>query len=165
MLYRDSPWVLFVGALLLAAYYVSHTTADLPPLVASHFDASGTPNAFMARGSYQHFMLFMSVGFPLVLVAFLSLVFSFARNIKLPNRDYWFSPQRSAATRAFLMARAAWFGVLLCLMMCWIHRLELNANSAVPPHLPATQAIAALLGFFIMTGGWIVGLMLAFRRP
>jgi uncharacterized membrane protein len=165
MPYRKTPWILFVVALILAAYYVLHTAPQLPPLVASHFDAAGTPNAFMARDRYEGFMLFMSVGFPLVLVAFLTLVFSFARNIKVPNGDYWLSPQRGADTRAFLVGRAAWFGVLLSLMMCFVHRLELNANASTPPHLPHTQAIAALLGFFLITAGWIFGLMVAFRRP
>jgi len=165
MPYRKTPWFLFAAALILAAYYVLHTSPTLPPLVASHFDASGTPNAFMARDSYEHFMLVMSVGFPMALVAFLTLVFSFARNIKVPNRDYWLSPQRSADTRAFLIGRAAWLGVLLSLMMCFGHRLELNANASMPPHLPGTQAMAALLGFFLITAGWIFALMVAFRRP
>jgi hypothetical protein len=133
--------------------------------VASHFDASGTPNAFMARDTYEHFMLAMSVGFPMALVAFLSLVFSFARNIRVPNGDYWLSPERNADTRAFLIGRAAWFGALLCVMMCFVHRLELNANASVPPHLSGTQAIAALLGFLLITAAWVVALMMAFRRP
>jgi uncharacterized membrane protein len=165
MLYRKSPWILFVGALLFAAYYVLHTTPTLPPLVASHFDAGGAPNAFMARDSYERFMLFMSVGFPLLLVAFLTLVFSYARSMKLPNGDYWLAPERVAQTRSFLIARSAWFGVMLCLMMCLVHRLELHANALAPPHLAGRQATAVLLGFVLTTAGWMFGLMLAFRRP
>jgi uncharacterized membrane protein len=165
MLYGKSPWILFVGALLFAAYYVSHTTPSLPPLVASHFDAGGAANAFMARDTYEHFMLIMSVGFPLLLVVFLALVFSYARNIKVPNGDYWLAPERIAQTRSFLIARGAWFGVLMCLMMCLVHRLELHANALVPPHLAGKQATSVLLGFFLITAGWIFGLMLAFRRP
>ena len=165
MLYRKSPWILFAVALLLAAFYVLQTTPTLPPLVASHFDAAGTPNAFMARDRYEHFMLIMSVGFPLVLVSFLTLVFSYARNIKVPNADYWLAPERIAHTRSFLIARGAWFGAMLCLMMCLVHRLELHANARVPPHLAGTQATAILLGFFLITAGWVFGLMLGFRRP
>lgn len=165
MLYRKGPWILFVGALLFAADYVLHTTPTLPPLVASHFDASGAPNAFMARDRYEHFMLIMSVGFPLVLVAFLTLVFSYARNMKVPNGEYWLAPERIAQTRSFLIARGAWLGAMLSLMMCWMHRLELHANALMPPHLAGAQATAALLGFFLVTAGWIFGLMLAFRRP
>jgi hypothetical protein len=165
MLYRKNPWVLFGGALLFAAYYVLHTTPDLPPLVASHFDAGGAANAFMARDTYELFMLAMSVGFPVVLVAFLSMVFSYARNMKVPNGDYWLAPERIAQTRSFLIARCAWFGAMLSLMMCFVHRLELHANALVPPHLAGTQATVALLVFFVITAGWIFGLMVAFRRP
>jgi uncharacterized membrane protein len=165
MPYRKTPWILFAVALILAAYYVLHTSPTLPPLVASHFDAGGNANAFMARDSYEHFMLIMSIGFPLLLVAFLTLVFSYARNIKVPNRDYWLAPERIAQTRSFLIARAAWFGTMLCLMMCFVHRLELRANMLAPPHLAGTQATAALLGFFLIIAGWTFGLMLAFRQP
>jgi uncharacterized membrane protein len=165
MPYRKTPWILFVAALILAASYILHTSPTLPPLVASHFNAAGTPNAFMARDTYERFMLGMSVGFPLALVALLTLVFSFAHNIKVPNRDYWLAPERIAQTRSFLIARAAWFGTMLCLMMCFVHRLELRANTLVPPHLAGTQATAAVLGFFLITAGWIFALMAAFRRP
>jgi uncharacterized membrane protein len=165
MLYRKSPWILFVGALLFAAYYVSHTIPAMPPLVASHFDAGGTANAFMARDSYEHFMLFMCLGFPLLLVTLMALVFSYARSMKLPNGDYWLAPERIAQTRAFLIARCAWFGAMLSLMMCFVHRLELQANSLVPPHLGGTQATVAVLGFFLISAGWLFGLMVAFRQP
>jgi uncharacterized membrane protein len=165
MPYRKTPWILFVGALAFAAYYVSHTTPNLPPLVASHFDAGGTANAFMARDTYEHFMLAMCVGFPLVLVAFLTLVFSYARRMKVPNGDYWLASERIAQTRAFLIARCAWFGAMLSLMMCFVHRLELHANALMPPHLAGRQATAAVLGFFLIAVGWVFGLMVAFRRP
>lgn len=165
MPYRKTPWILFVVALIIAAYYVLHTSPTLPPLVASHFDASGTANAFMARDSYGHFMLFMSVGFPLLLVVFMSLVFSYARSMKVPNGDYWLAPERIAQTRSFLIGRCAWFGAMLSLMMCFVHRLELHANALMPPHLAGKQATAVVLGFFLITAGWIFALMVAFRRP
>jgi hypothetical protein len=165
MPYRRTSWIFFGAALVFAAYYVLHTSAALPPLVASHFDAAGAPNAFMPRAGYEHFMLAMSIGFPLALVGILSLAFATASNMKVPNSDYWLSPDRIAATRAFLIARSAWFGAMLCLMVCFVHYLELNANTHVPPHLSGGLALTALLGFFLVTAGWIFALMAAFRRP
>jgi hypothetical protein len=58
-----------------------------------------------------------------------------------------------------------WFGSLLCMMMCFVHYLELNANRQVPPHLSGSLAAAGLIGFFLVTAGWIVALLMAFRRP
>jgi uncharacterized membrane protein len=165
MRYSKAPWIIFVLALPLAAYFVLHSSPALPPLVASHFDAAGAPNAFMPRQTYVHFMLAMTVGFPAGLVGILTLAFSYAGNLKVPNRDYWLSPERIAGTRAFLVARAAWFGVMLCLMMGVVHYLELKANAQVPPHLSGSLAVTALLGFFLATAGWIFALMTAFRRP
>jgi hypothetical protein len=160
-----TAWMVFAAALLLAACYLLRTAPALPPLVASHFDAAGVPNAFMSRAAYVHFMLAMSVGFPLALVGLLTLVYSYARNIKVPNRDYWLAAERIAGTRAFLIARGAWFGSMLALLMCLVHHLELNANSRVPPHLSAGLAGTLLLAFFAVTAGWIFALLIAFRRP
>jgi uncharacterized membrane protein len=165
MRYRRTPWIFFVMALLVAAYFVMHSSPALPPLVGSHFDAAGAPNAFMPRQTYVHFMLTMTIGFPLALVGILALAFAYAGNLKVPNRDYWLSPERIGATRAFLIARAAWLGVMLCLMMCFVHYLELNANAQVPPHLSGNLALIAVLGFFLATAGWIFALMTALRRP
>ena len=49
--------------------------------------------------------------------------------------------------------------------MCFVHRLELHANALMPPHLAGKQATAVVLGFFLITAGWIFALMVAFRRP
>ena len=68
----------------------------MPPLVASHFDGSGNPNAYMTRSVYTKFILGMSVGLPIAMVALLTVVYSNARDMKLPNRDYWLAPERIA---------------------------------------------------------------------
>jgi uncharacterized membrane protein len=128
-----TAWAFFAAALLLAIFYVTQTSPQLPPFVASHFDAAGVPNAFMAHNTHVRFMLTMCVGLPLSLVAIMSAVYSYANNIKIPNRDYWLAPERSAATRSLLIARGLWFGVLLA--------------------------------FFAVTAGWILALLVAFRRP
>jgi hypothetical protein len=97
---KKIPWIIFGLMLLFAILYVTRTVPDLPPLVASHFDGAGRANAFMARSSYTKFVLGMSVGLPIAMVTLLTLVYSNARDMKLPNRDYWLAPERIAQTRA-----------------------------------------------------------------
>ena len=46
---KKIPWIIFGAMLLFAILYVARTVAELPPLVASHFDGSGNPNAYMTR--------------------------------------------------------------------------------------------------------------------
>jgi uncharacterized membrane protein len=158
-------WLVFIALLLLAILFVSLTASQLPPMVASHFDASGQPNAFISRSSYIRFVLCLAVGFPGAIVTVLSVVYSRATDLKLPNREYWLAPQQLDRTRAFLVAHAVWFGSLLVTLVCCVHWLELGANRLHPPHLSNQTFAVVMLAFLIATGVWIWALMFAFRRP
>jgi uncharacterized membrane protein len=158
-------WSVFVLLLFFAILFVTGTASQLPPTVASHFDAAGQPNAFMSRSGYVRFMLCLAAGFPVLVVLILRTVYSRATNMKLPNRDYWMAPERVARTRAFLVAHGVWFGSLLVTLTCFVHWLELGANRQQPPHLSAQSFAAVLVAFLIATAAWIAALTFAFRRP
>jgi uncharacterized membrane protein len=148
-----------------AVYFITESTAQLPGMVASHFDAGGFPTAFVPRTRYSHVLLTLGIGVPLVLVALLTAVYSRATDMKLPNRDYWLAPERIGQTRDLLVAHGIWFGTLLISMTCFVHGLELIANRSMPAHLPNNLVYAGLLIFFVIAVGWIAALLLAFRRP
>lgn len=158
-------WTVFMVLLLLAILFVATTVSQLPPVVASHFDAAGQANAFMSRSGYTRFVLCLALGLPAVIVAILTAVYSRASDLKLPNRDYWLAPQRIDRTRAFLVAHGVWFGSLLVILACCVHWLELAANRAQPPHLSNSMFAAVMLAFLLAMAAWIVALMVAFRRP
>jgi uncharacterized membrane protein len=159
------PWIAFALALLFAIFYVSNTVSSLPPLVASHFDGAGFPTAHMTRAFYAKFVLGMGVGFPIAMVALLSVVYSKASDMKLPNRDYWLAPEHIAQTRALLVAHAVWFGCLMVAMVCYMHWLVLSAYRSVPPRLSNQLVMGGLLVFMGIAAGWIIGLLRTFRRP
>ena len=158
-------WIAFALALLLAIFYFSNTIPSLPPLVASHFDGAGFPTAHMTREFYTKFVIGMGVGFPIAMVALLSVVYSKASDMKLPNRDYWLAPERIAQTRALLVAHAVWFGCLMVAMVCYMHWLVLTAHRSVPPRLSNQMVMGGLLVFMGIATGWIIGLLRTFRRP
>jgi hypothetical protein len=157
------------GALFLltcsAVFFIIHTVDRLPLVLASHFDATGFPTAFMLRSSYFHFILWLGIAVPLALVALLTNVYSRATNMKLPNRDYWLAPEHIGETRDMLVGHGIWFGSLLICMVCFVHWLELKANLSQPAHLPNDLVYAGLALFFLVSVGWIAALLLAFRRP
>jgi uncharacterized membrane protein len=158
-------WIAFVLALLFAIFYFSNTVSDLPPMVASHFDGAGFPTAHMTRAFYTKFVFGMGVGFPIAMVALLSVVYSTAGDMKLPNRDYWLAPERIAQTRALLVAHAIWFGCLMVGMVCYMHWLVLAAHRSVPPHLSNQMVMGGLLVFLGVAVGWVIALLRAFRLP
>jgi uncharacterized membrane protein len=158
-------WAVFIALLLFAIVFVVSTVSELPPMVASHFDASGQANAFMSRSGYTRFALCLVLGLPLVVVAILAAVYSRATDLKLPNRDYWLAPERIDRTRAFLVAHGVWFGSLLVILACFVHWMELAANRAQPPHLSNSMFAAVMIAFLLATAAWVAALMVAFRRP
>ena len=158
-------WAVFIALLAFAILFVVSTVSQLPPRVASHFDAAGQANAFMSRSGYTRFVLCLVLGLPLGVVAILTAVYSRATDLKLPNRDYWLAPQRIDRTRAFLVAHGVWFGSLLVVLACFVHWLELAANRVQPPHLSNSMFAAVMIAFLLATAAWIAALMVAFRRP
>jgi uncharacterized membrane protein len=160
-----ATWIVFIVLLLFAILFVTGTASQLPPMVASHFDAAGQPNAFMARSGYIRFILCVAIGLPVTIVVILAVVYSRATDLKLPNKEYWLAPQRLDRTRAFLVAHGVWFGSLLVALVCCVHWLELGANRLQPPHLSNQTFAVVLLAFLIATAVWIAALMFAFRRP
>ena len=164
-LMKRIPWIIFGVMLLFAILYVTRTVGDLPPMVASHFDAGGYPNAFVTRSLYMRFVLGMSVGLPIAIVALLTVLYSNAKDMKLPNRDYWLAPEHIAQTRSMLVNHALWFGSTMVAMACYVHWLELGANRRAPPHLSNELILGGLIVFSLVMVGWIVVLLRAFRRP
>jgi uncharacterized membrane protein len=158
-------WIAFALALLFAIFYFSNTVSSLPPMVASHFDGAGFPTAHMARAVYAKFVFGMGVGFPIAMVALLSVVYSKANDMKLPNRDYWLAPERIAQTRALLVAHGVWFGCLMVAMVCYMHWLVMTAHRSVPPHLSNQLVMGGLLVFMGIALGWVIALLRAFRLP
>jgi uncharacterized membrane protein len=162
---KKIPWIVFVLMLLFAMGYLILTASNLPSLVASHFNGAGYPTAYMTRGFYTRFVLALGVGLPVAMVALLTVVFSSAQDMRLPNRGYWLAPERIARTRSVLIPFGVAMGSLLVAMVCYIHWLELDAHRSVPPHLSNHWMLGGLLVFFLMTIGIMVAMLGAFRLP
>ena len=155
----------FIIALLVSVGFITVTLSELPPLVAAHFDLRGNPNGFMARADYLHFMLYIGVAVPMVMVAILTFVNTRKIKLKLPHSDYWMAPSRVAETRAMLVGHSVWFGTLFIALICYVHWLVLRAHQHAPPHLPAAFALGGGAVFVVLAGGWALLLLTRFRRP
>ena len=158
-------WIVFAAILLFAILFYANTISALPPLIASHFDGNGNATAQMTRAFYAKFLFVMGVGLPIAMVAFLTLIYSKATDMKMPNRDYWLAPERIAETRALLVAHGVCFGSLMTAMVCYVHWMILDAHRSAPPHLSNRLVAGGLFVFFIVTGGWIIALLRHFRGP
>jgi hypothetical protein len=120
----------------------------------------------MLRDAYLGFILFAAIGVPLLLVVALAwLPRLFPRAVNLPNRAYWFEPERRDATLATLSAFAWAFGCVLTLFVAGLHWAVVEANAATPPTLAGSTVNALLAAFVLAIAGWILAWILRFRRP
>ena len=163
---RRLALALFITLMIASTAFIVGTVGQLPPRVASHFGAAGQTNAWMSRDGYALLILGFGTLFPMFIVASLAwLPHVMSRGVKLPNRDYWLAPARRGETLAALEAFGGWLGCLPVLFIAALHYTILEANTSVPPQLPATLLSTVLGGFIAATVTWQALFYLRFRTP
>jgi uncharacterized membrane protein len=152
--------------LAVSAGFIWVTTQQLPPIVASHFGASGEANGFMPRTAYVVVMSLLAVGTPLFVAFVPSLMFNgSSNNINIPNREYWLAPARRKDTISFLARALQYFAIGLALFLGYLHWLVVQANQLHPPALPFANAFFPLVIFLVTLVVWLVMLFGRFRKP
>ena len=108
---RHISLLVFIILLALCIAQAVYYYPLLPDRVASHFGASGQPDAWSGKETFVKIYLvvaaFMAVLFPGI---GLMLRKAPASLINLPNKDYWLSPERSQETVDVLSRQFLWFG-------------------------------------------------------
>lgn len=137
----------------------------LPEIVPSHFDASGAPDGWMARGAF----LTMLAVLTLFLLGTFAMAVHLVRRapvalINLPNKDYWMAPERAAESRRtvvremFKIAAATQALLIVITQLSFDVALERRAGLGSASWI----ALALYLGFTLW---WLVALFRRFRRP
>ena len=153
---------LFPLAVMVAGVFVWVSGQSLPPMMASHFGASGQADGFMPREAYRLLMTGITVGVPLLVVYVPNwLIRAMPGAVNLPHRAYWLAPERQAATLDALRQMFFGFGWLLVGFLAYVQWLVLRANAADPPALSLTWLVGGLVVFVVGNLFWTV---LLFRR-
>ena len=114
-------------------------------IVASHFDFSGRPDAWMTRPDFWLLAVLVEIGFPLFFVAigygvrFLPVNQFTFKNI--PNRDHWLAPERREEMFDCIFHSYLWIACFAALHMLAIQLLAVFANYQTPPHFPTWTAL------------------------
>lgn len=165
---RGSPTLLiglvacsFVVAIVQNAWYWQ----QLPPRVATHFGIDGQPNAWMSRNGATATMLASQIGLPLFLSGLgASLGWLPVSLINIPNRQYWFEPQRRESTIRYMRRLLMFIALLTSLFLMWLSHLTFRANMS-GSGLPLRDATGGLLLFLIGVFSTIGRSLWRFRRP
>ncbi len=160
---RKTPLLIFGLLVAICLAHAAYYYPVLPERVASHFGASGRPDAWSSKERFLH----IYVGMVLVIaVLFPGLYLLLAKTpnglINLPHKDYWLAPERRKETIAILSRQFLWFGsaTLLLLVDMMQQTFDVHLGKAVALSHPLLS-IAAYVVFSIL---WSVVLILQFMR-
>jgi len=155
----------FVAVAVSAAVIVA-TSADLPPMVASHFGTGGVVKGTMPRDDYRVLMLTLAVVMPAaILLALAVLPRILPGVVNVPNARAWLASPQREATLATLGLRGALFAILLTAFICAVHLTIVRANVATPARLDAAMLGVIVGAFMLAVAAWVLALVLRFRKP
>jgi uncharacterized membrane protein len=136
----------------------------LPEAVASRFGASGAPDGWMSRGMFVGILIGMTVFVAALLTAVQwAMLLLPASLVNLPNKAYWYAPERQADTRASLSRFMLQFGVATMLLVIVVMQMALQANLSPEPRLSSAFwfVFVAYLLFIVV---WVIRLFVRFGR-
>jgi uncharacterized membrane protein len=158
------PRAVFIIALLLCLAHAAYYYPLLPDRVASHFNASGRPDAWSDKGVFVKIYLFAVA---LVAIMFSGIGPALRRTpdslINLPHKDYWLSPGRRQETLDTLSRQFLWFGSATLLLLLDIFHQSFRVHLGKTPGLEHPLAsIGVYVAFSVL---WTVALIRKFKRP
>lgn len=129
----------------LIAASVSHCVfyyPNLPEMMATHFNAAGKPDGWMAKSSF----FLLEAGILLLIVSEFTLlpylIGKFPTSlINMPNKEYWFAEERRARTLVVIGHFFEWLSAALLALFVGINQLVFRAN---------------LTGENLSSGSWII---------
>ena len=119
----------------------------------------------MPRGTYVTLLIVLVVGAPLLLALVPAAVAGKgAKNLSIPNRDYWLAQERGEATIAYIRGHGQWFAAAVALFLTYVHWLVVRANELHPPVLSTAGIVSGLVVFCLALAVWLAVLFRRFRR-
>jgi uncharacterized membrane protein len=160
---RNISLLVFILLLLLCIGHAVYYYPFLPDRVASHFGASGRPDAWSSKESFARIyfivIAFIAVLFPGIGLIFRKIPTSF---INLPNKDYWLAPERSEETIAVLSRQFLWFGSATLLLLLGIFHQSFRVHLGKAQGLE--HPVASIVVYIVFTTLWSIALIVKFSR-
>ena len=158
--------LLFAFALLIAAYEIVYFYPIMPSPMAVHFNAAGVADGW---GPKHYF--FVTIGAVIALLttmfAGISLLIRVLPDslINLPNKDYWFAPERRVQTLQRLTGQLLFIGTITLLLLDGVLYLSCMANIPPASSMPADILWGMLGSFFTVNIIWTIIMIRSYRRP
>jgi uncharacterized membrane protein len=159
------PRLLFAVLAAAAAIYFSSYYAQMPEVVASHFNGHGVPNGWQTKSAF--FGLFVGVSVLAAVVGFgIPRIIGALppQLINLPNKRYWLAPEHLAETLEFLNTYFAWFGCAVFSVMILTFDYAIQSNLHPDNRPDVSRMWYILVGFLLFVVVWIARMFARFGR-
>jgi uncharacterized membrane protein len=158
----SAPVTVLLLLAVLAAVQLVHYHPLLPDTIAVHFGSDGEPNGWSAKTEFAIVYGVIEAFFVLFGIAFAVLLERIPHAfVNIPNREYWFSPERRAETLEFLRNKLLWIQVSTLAFLIVIAQLVFRENlGGSSPRLPGS--FWYVLAAFVAVMVWLA-LTIVFR--
>lgn len=159
------PTSLFLLMVLFAILQCARVYPQLPDVMASHFNAHGTPNDWQPKPAF--FILIGVVILVSAIPAFLvprRLPSMSPDKMNLPNKSYWLAPERREETWRFFRVQMAWWGCALLFILLYAMFQAINANLPSVGHFNSAGMLYVLVAFLLFSVAWVVHLIRHFSK-
>lgn len=136
----------------------------LPPVVASHFGATGAADDFMSRDRFVGLMCFVLCALPPLMLWGMTRALRKRKTLKIPDAAYWLSESRRPATERWLRGHFALFCSGLPIFLAWVFWLVAQANRSEHPMLDNGMVLGSVGVFLAATAVWVAVLNRHFKR-
>jgi len=161
-----TPMTVLLLLAAVAAIQMTHYYPLLPERLAVHFGAAGEANGWSSKGEF--IVLFGAMEAFIVLFgwAFAILLDRIPMALlNIPNKDYWFSPERQEESWEFLRNQILWMETATLGFLVALAQLIFKENlGSAPPRLP--DSFWYVLVAFVAVVLWFSArIIMRFRRP
>jgi Domain of unknown function (DUF1648) len=159
------PQIALVVALAVASLALAYFYPQLPPVVASHFNAAGDANSWQSKQAFAGTFCFVYLLFATVNLVLPHLIMSLpAELINLPNKGYWLAPERRLHTAHVVGDQLAWLGAGQIIVVALVGQLAINANLPGGDGRLGPAAIWFVVAFVFFVVLWLIRFFRTFAR-
>jgi len=161
-----TPVTVLLLLVLLAASQFLVFYPKLPDTLAVHFGVGGQPDSWSAKGTFVATYAGIEAIFVVLALGSVFLIRKVPPSMfSLPNKDYWFAPERKEQALDNLATRVAWFEIVTLAFLIAIAQIIFNANLGGAAPALSNDFWIVFVGFIAVIGWLSVRLWRSFGRP
>jgi hypothetical protein len=159
------PLFVWLGALPFFVAHIWLTARNLPPQIATHFNAAGQADGWMSRDTHIISFIALGLGMSAFIVGLSYGIRWFPKaRLSIPNQAYWQKPANRPAALNHIFYRSFWLGTLALTYLATVNHFVVAANQPDAAPLAARVLQIATVGFITGIIVWIFLLVRFFQK-